>query len=624
MTSLTGAPAAAAPGTSFSVSSTVANATGGAAASAFTVGFYLSADGVITASDTSIGSRSVASLAAGSTSSGATTVTVPAGLAPGIYYLGAIADSAGQVSESSEVNNAIVGSQILVGPDLTMTSLTGAPASVLEGGGFTLASTVAASAGGAVGAFAVGFYLSPDNIITGTDTLIGTRAVASLAAGGTSTAPTAVVVPASLAPGSYYVGAIADFTGQVAEASEANNAIVAAGQIQVIGPDLSMTSLSAAPATIGIGDSFSVMDTVANGSGGAAAGPFQVGYYLSTDGTIVTSDILIGSRSVSAGLAAGQTNTATTTVTVPAGVAPATYYFGAIADYTNFVGEANEANNSIVAGLVIVGAYSCQHPATPIDDGNPCTTDSCDPVTGVLHVPVSGGTPCSDGNVCNGIELCDGGGTCRTGPPLAVDDGNPCTADSCDPVAGVSHVPAELGTLCDDGNACSYADVCNAGGACIGTPITCASDACHQRTCNGTSSCTATPLPGQSCDDGNACTYADACDVGGACVGTPVTCTADTCAQRSCNGTSSCTVAPLPGNPCDDGNPCTYGDTCSGSGACVGTPVSCASRGPCEHVQCDGTSWCAVTMLARGTACSPPETCSQVCDGVSPYCQPAE
>ncbi len=624
VTSLTGAPATAALGSTFSVSSTVANAAGGAASGAFTVGFYLSADSVITTSDTSIGSRSVTSLAAGATSTAATTVTVPAGLAPGTYYLGAIADSANQISESNEANNAILGSQIQVGPDLTMTSLTGAPASVNAGGGFNLTSTVAASAGGAVGAFTVGFYLSTDNITTTTDTLIGTRAASSLSAGGTSTAATAVSVPGTLAPGSYYVGAIADSTSQVAEASETNNAIVASAQIQVIGPDLSMTSLSAAPYSIGVGDSFSVTDTVANGAGVAAAGPFYVGYYFSTDGSITSSDLLIGSRSVSAGLAAGQADTATTILTVPVGVAPGTYYFGAIADYSNLVPEANKSNNSVAAGLVVVGAYSCQHPATPIDDGNPCTIDSCDPLTGVLHVPALAGTPCPDGDVCNGLELCDGGGTCRPGTPLVVDDGNPCTADSCDPVTGVSHVPAALETLCDDGNACTYADACNGSGACLGTLIICTSDTCNQRACNGTSSCTVTPRTGQACDDGDPCSYGDTCNAGGSCVGTPLTCASDACNQRSCNGTASCTATPLPGNPCDDGNPCTYGDTCNSGGLCVGTPVSCVSRGPCEQVQCNGSAACGTTLVARGTACSAGNTCGQVCDGVSPNCQPAE
>jgi alpha-tubulin suppressor-like RCC1 family protein len=81
-----------------------------------------------------------------------------------------------------------------------------------------------------------------------------------------------------------------------------------------------------------------------------------------------------------------------------------------------------------------------QGAALPIDDANLCTIDACDPVLGVTHAPLAAGTLCSDGNVCNGLEVCTAGGSCGAGTPLATDDHNPCTADSCDPSRGVSHV----------------------------------------------------------------------------------------------------------------------------------------------------------------------------------------
>lgn len=72
------------------------------------------------------------------------------------------------------------------------------------------------------------------------------------------------------------------------------------------------------------------------------------------------------------------------------------------------------------------------------------------------------GDPCPDGNVCNGTELCDGAGTCVRGVPLPLDDLNPCTIDTCDPVAGVRYEYAAAGLSC-------FVDgVCNAFGACDG------------------------------------------------------------------------------------------------------------------------------------------------------------
>jgi subtilisin family serine protease len=52
---------------------------------------------------------------------------------------------------------------------------------------------------------------------------------------------------------------------------------------------------------------------------------------------------------------------------------------------------------------------------------------------------------CSDGNLCNGTESCDGGvGLCLPGTPQTCVDGDPCTADSCDPVLGCQNIPPPL------------------------------------------------------------------------------------------------------------------------------------------------------------------------------------
>src|SRR5207249_1554054 len=121
---------------------------------------------------------------------------------------------------------------------------------------------------------------------------------------------------------------------------------------------------------------------------------------------------------------------------------------------------------------------------------------------------------------------------------------NPCTDDTC--VNGTCQHTNNTAS-CDDGNACTYGDTC-AAGTCQGTSITCADDQCNTRSCNGTSTCTITPKTGQSCDDGDACTYGESCNSSGVCGGgTAITCTSDQCNTRTCNGTSTCTVAPKTG-----------------------------------------------------------------------------
>ncbi len=83
--------------------------------------------------------------------------------------------------------------------------------------------------------------------------------------------------------------------------------------------------------------------------------------------------------------------------------------------------------------LVSVGCPDC-------DDGNPCTSDGCDPTTGCTHVPVADGTVCGDQNVCDGAETCRAG-TCRREAALDCDDTDPCTLDTCVPMSGCRHAP---------------------------------------------------------------------------------------------------------------------------------------------------------------------------------------
>src|SRR6185295_17645637 len=78
----------------------------------------------------------------------------------------------------------------------------------------------------------------------------------------------------------------------------------------------------------------------------------------------------------------------------------------------------------------------CTGGAAPTcDDGNPCTVDRCSAGTGCEHQTAADGTSCEDGDACNGSERCDAG-TCTRGPAPVCNDGNACTADSCDPATG--------------------------------------------------------------------------------------------------------------------------------------------------------------------------------------------
>ena len=158
------------------------------------------------------------------------------------------------------------------------------------------------------------------------------------------------------------------------------------------------------------------------------------------------------------------------------------------------IGSPCDDNDACTVGDVI--DENCNCVGTPIvcDDGNACTDDYCDPVTGMCNFTVAGnGTSCDDGNPCTTNDHCESG-FC-TGDPIDCDDGNPCTIDYCDPVLGCVHEPVSEGTECDDGDPCTINDRCQ-GGICMGDPI--------------------------DCDDGDPNTI-DSCDPAtGACIHTPV------------------------------------------------------------------------------------------------------
>ena len=183
------------------------------------------------------------------------------------------------------------------------------------------------------------------------------------------------------------------------------------------------------------------------------------------------------------------------------------------------------------------------------DDGNPCTEDSCDPQDGCLQVPTDGA--CDDGDACTDIDACEGGECVGTGA-VDCDDLNLCTDDTCDSQLGCQN--ADNAEACDDGDACTETDVCQ-GGACVGGDALDCDDEndCTDDSCDADLGCQHVNTEGV-CDDGNACTATDTCQAG-ECIGTDEAdcddgnkCTVDTCDADGCVHTYSgaCSVQPGP------------------------------------------------------------------------------
>jgi thioredoxin-related protein len=172
------------------------------------------------------------------------------------------------------------------------------------------------------------------------------------------------------------------------------------------------------------------------------------------------------------------------------------------------------------------------------NDNNPCTDDTCDTLIGCVFTANNVNT-CSDNSVCTNGDFCQDG-SCISGTETECpDDGNLCTTASCDPMSGCGFVYNN--NACDDGNASTINDVC-INGVCTGSPQVCDDgNPCTTDSYNATTSQCEFVNNTASCNDGNACTTGDACSDGVCVGGSPLTCEDnDRCTTNECNPASGC------------------------------------------------------------------------------------
>jgi subtilisin family serine protease len=355
-TAVSNPPAAAAPGTSFSVTDAVQNlGTTGAAASISR--YYLSLDALKDGSDLLLTAyRSIPSLAVGATSSGSLTVTVPATTALGSYRVLACADIGLTVKESDEANNCLASSATVTVmlSDLVTTAVSDPPAGAAPGTSFIVTGAVQNPSAVSAGASTLRFYLSLDALKDGSDLLLtGYRSIPILAAGATSSGPGTATVPATVPPGSYRLLACADDLLLVKESSEVNNCAASAAAVLIGWPDLVTTAVSSPPAAAAPGALFSVTDSVQSlGAIGAAASISR--YYLSLDAVKDAGDLLLTGYRIIPSLAVSAASSGSVTVAVPATTALGTYRVLACADTGLAVKESDEANNCLSSSAVVV------------------------------------------------------------------------------------------------------------------------------------------------------------------------------------------------------------------------------------------------------------------------------
>lgn len=172
-----------------------------------------------------------------------------------------------------------------------------------------------------------------------------------------------------------------------------------------------------------------------------------------------------------------------------------------------------------------------------------CLRNRCDPQTATCAlVPEPPATPCQDGNPCTQDDGCVDG-SCVGATPKPCPDPSPCQTAQCAPASGQCLPVAKTdGLPCTDGNNCTQQDQCQ-GGSCKGSV--------------------------DPCDDANPCTL-DSCKVGLGCQHQELPDFSACTLQSDCGATTFCSqgVCILQGAPCETGNPCLQG-TCGDNDQCV-------------------------------------------------------
>ena len=236
----------------------------------------------------------------------------------------------------------------------------------------------------------------------------------------------------------------------------------------------------------------------------------------------------------------------------------------------------------------------------------PCLAATCEPATGECGFsPKEGLIACDDGDTCTINDVC-ADGACAGGPQANCFDGNPCTADMCDPATGCYHEDVE--GQCDDGNACTTGDQCSEG-VCAATGLVDCDDgnACTKDSCQLDGQCLNAAIDG-SCSDGDPCTANDFCQEGLCVPGPALLCNdGNPCTNDSCSPVAGCLHEPAQ-LPCTDGNECTTGDHCEGGECTHDALLDCDDGNVCTSDGCDPVNGCVHTL--NDSPCDDGDVCT--------------
>lgn len=258
--------------------------------------------------------------------------------------------------------------------------------------------------------------------------------------------------------------------------------------------------------------------------------------------------------------------------------------------------------------------YSCAlNQATVVtcdtSDDTTCRQTTCDPTTGhCVQDIVNVGDPCNDDDPCTSATVCDEDGQCVGEQVCQCQNDADCLpfnpADKCEAVL-----------FCDQS---AQPFVCKQDPT---TRVTCAPhvDPCRFEECQpSTGTCLVVNAnDGTLCDDHNACTVGDACQAGLCVSGPPKDCDdQELCTQDGCAPlTGSCQHIPNT-MPCENSFACSTGDVCQAGSCKRGETVRCDDEDPCTFDTCVEPTGCVYEF--RPALCPEPDVVQPPADVVAP------
>ena len=276
-------------GSSTNLVATVSNP-GGQNVATTGVQFILSTDTVLgNADDQIVGEQDNLALNAGQVK----IVTQPyelGALPEGSYFFFAKVDPTNAISEDDETNNVYGPVRLDVtapAPDFTLSGLTVSAHTAAPGDSIHVSFTLHNQGTVASSAVSWGVYLSTNNVISLADLQVGSGTAQAINPQGVDSIATDVAVPSTLAPGSYYLGVIANPTLAVTETNALNDTAFDPTTINVTSTSLALVGEGALPAT-SAGAIYSFVFTASGGDGHYTftSSALPAGLQLAANGTL--------------------------------------------------------------------------------------------------------------------------------------------------------------------------------------------------------------------------------------------------------------------------------------------------------------------------------------------------